>query len=105
MNLRDLVEADSVLSEKSRIAIMALLAASDGVDFMTLMNATELTRGNLASPLKKLEAAHYISVVKEFVDRKPRTTLKATPLGRTRFEATLKAIESMLQWVQANKRS
>jgi DNA-binding MarR family transcriptional regulator len=51
------------------------------------MRQTGLTRGNLSSHLGKLEAAGYINVKKEFVDKIPRTLLRLTDEGREAFQS------------------
>ncbi len=50
-----------------------------------LMNQTQLTRGNLSSHLSKLEAAGYVEIKKEFVQKIPRTLLRLTEEGRNAF--------------------
>ncbi len=50
------------------------------------MNQTGLTRGNLSSHLSKLEAAGYIEIKKEFVEKIPRTLLRLTEEGRRAFQ-------------------
>ena len=49
------------------------------------MNQTQLTRGNLSSHLSKLEAAGYVEIKKEFVQKIPRTLLRLTEEGRNAF--------------------
>jgi DNA-binding MarR family transcriptional regulator len=66
--------------------IMAYLYVVESADFLFLMRQTGLTAGNLSSHTSKLEAAGYIEVVKEFVDRKPRTMLRLTDAGRDAFQ-------------------
>ena len=58
----------------------------EGADFLYLMRQTGLTRGNLSSHMSKLEAARYIRIKKEFVDKIPRTLLRLTDKGRAALE-------------------
>jgi len=74
--------------------IMAYLYVVESADFLFLMHQTGLTHGNLSSHMSKLEAAGYIEIVKEFVDRKPHTMLQLTDKGRTAFQ---KYRQSMMQ--------
>ncbi|RZN36062.1 MAG: transcriptional regulator [Methanosarcinales archaeon] len=62
-----------------------------------LMRQTGLTAGNLSSHTSKLEAAGYIKVTKEFVNRKPHTMLQLTDTGRDAFQEYR---EGMLQVVR-----
>jgi DNA-binding MarR family transcriptional regulator len=80
-------EVDKIIHESARLIIMANLSLVESADFLFVMKQTGLTFGNLSSHIKKLEEAGYIEVMKEFVDRRPRTSLKLTPMGRKAFKA------------------
>jgi len=67
---------DRLIHEQARLMIMAYLYVVESADFLFLMHQTGLTHGNLSSHMRKLEAADYIEVVKEFVDKKPHTMLR-----------------------------
>ena len=62
---------------------MALLVAEGARDFVALRRALGVSDGNLAMHLRVLEDAGYVSVRKEFVGRRPRTTYAATAGGRS----------------------
>jgi DNA-binding MarR family transcriptional regulator len=94
----DLLNVDPLLIDRVRLAIMAALNASKHpLEFMEILTALELSRGNLAGHVKKLEAGGFIEVHKEFVDRKPRTTYRCTPKGKKEFRRYLDNMEAMLQ--------
>ncbi len=98
MSAKDFLATSSLLAERARLAIVATLAAArDPVDFNTLLEVLELSKGNLSSHIRKLEEAHLVSVHKEFVDRKPRTTFECTPQGRKELAGYLARLESMLR--------
>jgi len=102
MTARDFLAANSALAERARLAIMAILAAAtEPVDFAALLEALELTKGNLSSHLRKLEEAGLVKVQKEFVDRKPRTSYRPTPLGRKELRDYLERLDSMLRAANA----
>jgi len=84
-NIQPLVEIDRVIHEPARLLILAYLSVVESADFLFLMNQTNLTRGNLSSHLSKLEAAGYIEIKKEFVEKIPRTLLRLTEKGRQAF--------------------
>ncbi|MBT3285237.1 transcriptional regulator [Candidatus Bathyarchaeota archaeon] len=65
---------------------MANLYVVESADFLFLMNQTGLTFGNLSSHMSKLETAGFISVEKEFVEKKPVTRLSLTDDGRSAFD-------------------
>ena len=84
-NLQPLSEIDRVIHEPARLLILAYLSVVESADFLFLMNQTNLTRGNLSSHLSKLEAAGYVDIKKEFVEKIPRTLLRLTNEGRKAF--------------------
>lgn len=79
-----------------RLGVMSVLMVNDWVDFSSLKEALDITDGNLASHIKALEAAGYIEVMKQFLGRRPNTSYRATPEGRSAFEDHLKALEKLI---------
>jgi len=79
---RQIADIDRVVHEPARLMILLFLYALESSDFLFLMNATELTWGNLSSHLTKLEAAGYVQIEKTYDGRKPRTLVRMTPDGR-----------------------
>jgi DNA-binding MarR family transcriptional regulator len=65
---------------------MAYLYVVESADFLFLQRQSGLTWGNLSSHLSKLEAAGYVNIEKEFLERKPHTMLRLTGEGRRAFE-------------------
>nr|QNO46762.1 hypothetical protein DEIDBPHB_00011 [Methanosarcinales archaeon ANME-2c ERB4] len=84
-DLHPIAGIDRMIHEPARLMVMAYLYVVESADFLFLMRQTGLTAGNLSSHTSKLEAAGYIEVVKEFVDRKPHTMLRLTGAGRDAF--------------------
>ena len=84
-NLQPLAEIDRVIHEPARLLLVATLSVVESAAFLFLMNQTKLTRGNLSSHLSKLEAAGYVEIKKEFVEKIPRTLLRLTEEGRNAF--------------------
>ena len=77
---------DRLIHEPARYLIMAYLYVAESADALFLQRQTELTWGNLSSHLSKLEAAGYVAVKKEFLDKKPHTMLQLTENGREAFD-------------------
>ena len=73
---------DRVIHEPARLSTLAVLRAFESTDFTFLLRQTELSRGNLSSHLSKLEAARYVDITKEFVEKVPRTLVRLTVAGR-----------------------
>ena len=94
---RSMNTIDRLVHEPARYLIMAYLSVTDGADALFLQRQTELTWGNLSSHLSKLEAAGYVAVKKEFLDRKPHTMLHLTGEGRKAFEQYRKNMKQALE--------
>jgi DNA-binding MarR family transcriptional regulator len=80
-----------------RLGVMSVLMVSDWVEFNALKENLNVTDGNLASHIKALEAENYIEVKKQFLNKKPNTSYRATYEGRKAFEDHLKALEKLIQ--------
>jgi len=86
-----------LLADRVRLAVMATLAAaSEPVDFMTLLRDLELTRGNLSTHMRKLEQGELVRVERAFVGRRPRTTYSCTEQGREAVLSYLEQVEKLL---------
>ena len=99
MKASELLDSNPLLSDRTRLAIMALLAASkDPMDFKSVLGALEISKGNLSSHIRKLEEAGYVEVKKEFVERKPLTSYICTEQGRKAVTKHLKHLEKVLSF-------
>ncbi len=90
---------NELIHQPVRLQIMAALnalGAEEQVDFKTLRETLGVTDGNLATHLRKLEEAGYITVHKTFVGRRPRTYVAITPAGRLAFADHLQALRAIL---------
>ena len=94
-DLQPLADIDRTIHEPARLMILALLYVVESGDFTFLMRQTGLTWGNLSSHMSKLEAAGYIEVEKEFVDKKPRTMLRLTDEGRAAFREYVQSMKQV----------
>ncbi len=88
---------DPLLHSELRLAVMSLLVELEEADFVYLRENTQATAGNLSVQLDKLSEAGYISVVKTFEGKKPRTICRITPVGLNAFESYVDAIKSYLK--------
>lgn len=82
---------------KVRLGIMSLLMVDEWVEFKRLKEMLVLTDGRLASHVKVLEDQGFITLKKEFIGRKPRTSYKATKLGKKAFQDHLNALEDLIK--------
>ena len=86
-SLRGLIDIDRTIHEPARLIIMAILSAVEEADFLYLLQATGLTRGNLSSHLTRLETAGYVSIEKSFAGKIPRTVGRLTGEGRQALDS------------------
>ena len=88
----DIDQIDEVIHGRVRLGVMAYLATAQSAEFNALKARLQVTDGNLATHLRKLEEAGYVTVEKAFVGRKPVTRIHLTETGRSAFVSYLDAI-------------
>lgn len=88
---------DKAFENVVRLRVMSILMVNEEYDFNSFKDILEVTDGNLASHLKNLEKAEYISVNKSFVGRKPMTTYEATSQGKKAFQEHLEFLENLIK--------
>ncbi|MBI2426212.1 MAG: transcriptional regulator [Candidatus Hydrogenedentes bacterium] len=88
---------DPLLMHKGRLGICALLARADALSFSRLKELLEESDGNLGAQLRKLEEGGYITVKKEFVNRKPVSWYALQESGRTAMTGHLSAIAALIE--------
>ncbi len=94
-DVRDIVGLDKTIHEPARLAIMAILSASEEADFRFLMRETGLSKGNLSTHMSKLEYAGYVTITKTFNGKLPHTTYALTRQGRAEFARYYKDLRSI----------
>jgi DNA-binding transcriptional ArsR family regulator len=87
---------DKLIHERSRLAIMAALAAGDDMTFTEVKEVTGMTDGNLSVHARVLESAGFVRVNKRFVGVKPQTTLALTAAGRAAFRKYVEQLEQVV---------
>ena len=102
-DLQPLADIDRLIHEPARFMIMAYLYVVESADFLFLVRQTGLTWGNLSAHLSKLEAAGYINIDKEFLDKKPHTILQLTTEGRAAFEIYRRNMKQVLDGLPKQK--
>lgn len=91
-----LINLNKHFENRIRLGIMSVLMVNDWVDFNSMKETLSVTDGNLASHMKALEGERYVEVKKQFIDKKPNTTYRATIEGRKAFEEHLTALEKLI---------
>ncbi|WP_417459458.1 winged helix-turn-helix domain-containing protein [Kordiimonas sp.] len=87
---------DDVIHSRVRLAIMSYLASARSSEFTALKKVLQVSDGNLSTHLKKLEDHEYIRLEKEFVGKKPQTTIEITKTGDAAFKTYVEGIAAML---------
>lgn len=100
-------EANDLIHQPLRLKIMAALnalAARESMEFTRLRSVVEATDGNLGAHLSKLEDVGYITIEKDFVDKKPRTRVALTREGRKAFVTHVAYLRDILDGVGGQSR-
>ena len=96
----ELPELDRLIHERIRLGIVSALATNDSLSFNDLKRVLKTTDGNLSVHARKLEEAQYISCVKFFEGRVPRTEYRLTPSGR---RALSEYLDQMEAWIRLTR--
>lgn len=87
---------DQVIHDRTRLAILAALAASETLSFTDLKAITGTTDGNLSVHARRLEDAGYVLCEKTFAGRTPRTEYRLSAAGRRSFEKYLEHMDALI---------
>jgi DNA-binding HxlR family transcriptional regulator len=96
----ELPELDRLIHERIRLGIVSALATNDSLSFNDLKRVLKTTDGNLSVHARKLEEAQYISCVKFFEGRVPRTEYRLTASGR---RALSEYLDQMEEWIRVTR--
>ena len=97
---------DRFFHERTRLAICSLLiAAPDGVSFTHLLDACELTDGNLNRHLHALAEEQIVATERKRGNGRPQTIVRITKTGRERFLTYIDELERIVREVQASTTS
>ena len=88
---------DETIHQRTRLAIMATLAAVESLDFNELKAHLGLTDGNLSTHLSALERPGYVRIDKSFVGKRPRTAIGMTAKGRRAMENYVNLLQGILK--------
>lgn len=88
---------DDLIHAPTRLAIVSLLAASEWADFRFIRESVGLSDSALSKQLSTLEEAGYVEIDKGFVGKRPRTTARLSPAGRTAFAGHVAALREIVE--------
>ena len=93
-------DIDKIVHEPARLKILIYLSLVENCDFIYLMYQTKLSNGNLSSHLSKLEAAGFVSINKEFVEKIPSTLMAITADGYSALKKYKESIIALLSVIE-----
>ena len=99
----DLAGLDDLLQHRVRITAVVLLSRHDQLSFSRLKELLDETDGNLGAHLGRLEDAGYVTVRKEFRERRPVTWYRLTPKGRRALTTHLEALGRFIKHASATR--
>ncbi len=88
---------DPLLHQGVRSKLVSLLISNEEMPFKALKEALDVTDGNLSSHLSKLEQENYVTIVKTFEGKRPKTVVKITVTGREAFESYIEALKDFIE--------
>lgn len=88
---------DRVIHDRTRLAVLAALAANEALAFTDLRELTGTTDGNLSVHARRLEDAGYVQCEKSFAGRLPRTEYRLTAAGRRALETYLDHMDALIK--------
>jgi predicted ArsR family transcriptional regulator len=91
------MDFDKLVHQPTRLRIFAVLYRHDEAGFAELVDELDVTEGNFASHIDKLEDADCVDVEKQFVDGRPQTTYRLTEHGREIFEDHIETLETLIE--------
>ena len=83
---------DELIHAPTRLSLVAFLAATGWADFAVLRDSVGLSDSALSKQLATLEGAGYVEIRKAFAGKRPRTSARLTPAGRTAFDEHVLAL-------------
>jgi DNA-binding MarR family transcriptional regulator len=93
-----IVEArfDELIHPSTRLSIVALLAATDWVDFGFVRDRLGLSDSALSKQFATLEDAGYITIERPVANRRRRVQVRLTDTGRDAFDGHVAALHEIV---------
>ena len=95
---------DRLIHDRTRLAIVSALAANATLSFTELKALIGLSDGNLSVHARKLEDAGYVTCLKAFEGRMPKTEFKLTEAGHRALRQYLDHMEAIIRHARSKTR-
>lgn len=96
---------DRLIHDRTRLAIVSALAANATLSFTELKALIGLSDGNLSVHARKLEDAGYVTCLKAFEGRMPKTEFKLTEAGHRALRQYLDHMEAIIRHARSKTRA
>jgi len=87
---------DPVLTDPTRLSILALLANSHWPEFSFVRDSVAISDSALSKQISTLEKNDYVRVKKGHVGKRPRTWIHITPTGLTTLNQHVQALQRIV---------
>ena len=94
--MKALDRLDPAFEHRARLAIAVLLARHEEINFAAFKQRLDMSDGNLGAQLRKLEETGYVTLRRDFVERKPVTWYALTPGGRKALKSHVAALRAVI---------
>ena len=92
---------DELIHAPTRLALVALLAATEWADFQFLRDSAGLSDSALSKQLTTLEDAGYIAIERPVSNRRRRVHVRLTERGRASFDGHVAALQAVIATAEA----
>ncbi len=92
---------DTAVHGPVRLGVLTALQMDGALDFTTLKKRLDVADGALGLHLQKLEETGYITGMKAFVGRRPKTTYELTAAGRNALAKYLDSLRTLLDALES----
>jgi DNA-binding PadR family transcriptional regulator len=89
-------DLDPLIHERLRLGILSALVVQESLSFTELRDLLKTTDGNLSVQARRLESAGYVFCNKKFEGRKPKSTYRLSPAGRSALESYLETLSNLI---------
>jgi DNA-binding transcriptional ArsR family regulator len=86
---------DQTLLEPTRLAILAVLAATEWAEFAFVRDSVDVSDSTLSKRVSALAESGYVEVRKGYVGKRPRTWLNLSTAGRTALSGHIAALQEI----------
>lgn len=99
---RDDAPLSPLLHGRVRLLVVAALVRRGASSFTDLRKGLGLTDGTLSVHLGKLEEGGVVEIVKGYEGKRPKTIVRMTRSGRTRYKRYLAELRDLLPGLEEN---